>query len=103
MVGVLPQSAAMLQASDGQASALNLNGAASVVKAAPGRLTMVHVTTAGSAAGSINDCTTTGAVAAANLVATIPNTVGMYLTDFPMLVGITVTPGTGQVISLAYT
>jgi hypothetical protein len=83
-------------------SSLGLNGAAVVVKPAIGMLVTVTVTTAGSTTGSANDAATTGAVAAGNLIATIPNTVGVYYIPFPFLNGLVITPGTSQVISVAF-
>jgi hypothetical protein len=85
----------------GKSSALNVS-VATVIKAAPGRICKVNVTTAGSTNGTISDVLTTGAVAAANEVAVIPDTVGMYDVDFPCAVGIVFTPGTGMVASISY-
>ena len=85
----------------GNASVLNIT-AATVVKAFPGTLWSVSVTTAGSTAGSVHDCTTTGAAAASNLTYTIPDVVGTYALYFPHAAGIVVTPGTGQVLSVAF-
>lgn len=84
-----------------QKSTLNLT-AVTVVKATPGRLFRVNVIVAGSAAGSVNNCITTGAVAAANELAAIPNTVGSYDMNFPCSTGITVTPGTGQTVAVFF-
>lgn len=85
----------------GTRSSLNITAAA-VVKATPGRIAKLVVTTAG-AAGTVNDCITTGAAAAGNLIATIPATIGIYDLDWPCLVGITITPGAAQVVSVSYT
>lgn len=85
----------------GSASVLNITAAA-VVKASPGTLYNISVVTAGSAAGSANDCATTGAAAAANKIFSIPNTVGSYVLTWPCATGIVVTPGTGQVLSVAF-
>jgi len=84
----------------GNASALNVT-AATVVKAAPGTVFTVTVNTAG-AAGSIHDCLTTGAAAASNLVFNIPAVAGVYSLTFPCFVGIVVSPGAAQVVSVAY-
>lgn len=81
-------------------SSLNIT-AATVVKAAPGRLVRVNVLTAG-AAGTASDCATTGAVAAANLIYNIPATVGIYYLDWPCAVGIVITPGASQVLSVSF-
>jgi hypothetical protein len=87
----------------GAASALNI-AAATVVKAAPGRIARVSVSTAGSGAGSVHDCATVGAIAAGNLVASIPDVVGVYEIDFPCAAGIVVSPGAGgQVVSVSFT
>lgn len=85
----------------GSASVLNVT-AATVVKAAPGTIYTVVVTTPGSAAGSVHDVLTTAGATASNLVFDIPNTAGVYSLTFPCAVGIVVTPGTGQVLSVAF-
>jgi len=76
--------------------------AVTAVKASAGRLVRVNVVVAGSAPGSVNNAATTGAAAAANKIASIPNTVGTYLFDWPCDTGITVSPGTGQTVSVSY-
>lgn len=81
-------------------SSLNIT-TGTVVKATAGRIVKVNVTTAG-AVGTLSDCATTGAVAAANLVWVIPATVGTYDLDFPCLVGIVATPGAAQVVSVSF-
>lgn len=87
----------------GELRKLNV-AAATVVKTGPGRVARVVVNTAGSTAGTINDCQTTGAAAAANLIAAIPNTANavIYL-DFPYTDGLVIVTGTGQVVSVSYT
>lgn len=91
---------ALLTASGGTKSSLNIT-AATVVKATPGRLVRISVTTAG-AAGSVNDCATTGAAAAANLIGVIPATVGVLTFEWPCATGIVITPGAAQVVSVSY-
>lgn len=86
----------------GTSNLLNITAGAVVVKGTPGRICKVVVNTAGSASGSVSDCATTGAVAAANLVFTIPQTAGVYSLDFPCNTGIVVTAGTGQVLSVSF-
>jgi len=81
-------------------SLLNIT-AATVVKATPGRIVRVAVTTAG-AAGSIYDHATTSGVAAGNLIAAIPATVGVFDLDWPCAVGIVVVPGAAQVCSVSF-
>ena len=44
----------------------------------------------------------TGDAAAANKIASIPNTVGVITLDWPCAVGIVVTPGSGQVLAVSY-
>lgn len=88
-------------ASGGSKSALNVS-AATVVKASAGRVVRVSVITAGSTAGTVNDIAATGSAAAANQIGTLPNTVGTYLFDWPCETGITIVPGTSQVVSVSY-
>ena len=86
---------------DAKSSLHDITSAVTVL-AAPGWIINVNVVVAGSAAGSINDCATTGAVAAANQIAVTPAATGSCLMNWPALVGITVTPGTGQTLAVAY-
>lgn len=86
-------------------SALNIT-ATTVVKAAPGRVTRVVVVATAAAASTVNDCTTTGAVAAANTILNIPasTTVGtVYIVDWPCSQGITVAPGASVTLAISYT
>jgi len=85
----------------GSRSVLNIT-AATVVKATPGTLYRVSVTTAGSAAGSAYDAATTGGNVAANLIADIPNTVGAVELVWPCANGILIVPGTAQVLSVSF-
>lgn len=85
----------------GNASKLNIS-AATVVKATPGTLVRISVNTAGSAAGSAYDASTTGGNTAANLIADIPNTAGVLALEWPCSNGILIVPGTGQVLSVAF-
>lgn len=87
--------------SAGQSSTLNIT-AATVVKATPGRLVRINVTVAG-AAGTANDCATTGAAAAANVICAIPAVVGVINIEWPCATGIVITPGAAQVVSVSYT
>lgn len=89
--------------STGQAyltSKLNIT-TSTVVKPASGMLVCFTVLVAG-AAGTINDVTTTGAVAASNQIAAIPAVVGYYCGQFPFLSGLVVAPGAAQVVSVSY-
>ena len=76
--------------------------AATVVKATPGTLHKITVLVAG-AAGTANNCTTTGAAATANQICVIPATVGTYVLDWPCSAGITIVPGAAQVVVASYT
>jgi len=87
---------------------LNVNGlinksaisSATVVKSGTGRLAVVSVTTAGSAAGAIYDGTS--ATSTSNIILTIPNTVGAAFVNIPVSNGIVVAPGSGQVVTVSY-
>ena len=83
------------------ATALNVS-ANTLVKAGSGRIARINVTTAGSAAGSVNDSDTVANAAAANLIFSIPNVVGSYSVEFPVFLGLVVKPGTGQVVSVSF-
>ncbi|CAM2168026.1 conserved hypothetical protein [Burkholderia latens] len=85
----------------GSLSALDVS-ASTVVKTSPGTLYRVSVTTAGSAAGAAYDAAATNGNVATNLIAAIPNTVGVYLLEWPCANGILIVPGTGQVVSVSY-
>ena len=81
--------------------AVNNITVATVVKALTGRLVRVSVSVAG-AAGTINDCATVGTVAAANQICAIPAAIGVTYLDWPCYVGITISPGAGQTVSVSY-
>lgn len=74
--------------------------AATLVQLGNGRVATVVVTTAGSAAGHIYDGNT--AASTTNPVYVIPNTVGVYVVNMPVTLGLVVTPGTGQVVNVSY-
>ncbi len=90
------------QNDEGQSSTLNVT-AATVIKASPGRSFKISVLVAGSAPGTLNDCATTGAVATANEVGVIPNTVGVYSFNWPHATGIVLVPGAGQTLAISFT
>jgi hypothetical protein len=73
-----------------------------VVKGGPGRLARISVLVAGTTPGVAYDATSVTGNTAADQVASIPNTVGVYDIDWPCLQGIVVAPGTGQTIAVAY-
>ena len=97
----MPQSPLATQNVPGGQKRLNIT-AATVVKAAPGRVIKAFVVVAGSTVGSLNNCTTTGAAAAANEVCALPDVVGPVDVNVPFDTGIVVTPGTGQTISIFF-
>lgn len=86
--------------SNGTATSLNIT-AATVVKEGIGRIVRFVVTTAG-AAGALYDSNSTSGAAAANLIAVMPATVGIYELNFPVASGILVVPGASQVVSTSY-
>jgi hypothetical protein len=99
----MPQSAIPIRTgSDAAFTTLNLAAPGAVVKASPGRVMKVMVNTAGSGAGAIYDRASLTGVAAANLLFSIPNTAGVYILEAPCANGITVVPGTAQVVAVTY-
>jgi putative NADPH-quinone reductase len=74
--------------------------AATVVSSAPGRLAMVSITTGGSANGVIYDAAATGVTS--RPIYAIPNTIGIVFVNLPVIYGIVVAPGTGQVVTVSY-
>ena len=75
---------------------------ATLIKSASGVLYRVSVTTAGTTTGAIYDTNATGSIDASNLVAVIPEAVGVYGFIWPCQTGIVVVPGTSQVLSVSY-
>jgi hypothetical protein len=72
---------------------------ATVLKASSGRVYSVTVTVAG-AAGTVNDCTATGAAAASNAIIATPAAIGVQNWTKPLDFGsgIVASPGPGQTI-----
>ncbi|HEY0181256.1 MAG TPA: hypothetical protein VGC09_00475 [Rhodopila sp.] len=99
--GALVVSAPEVEVPAAPTARLNIS-AATIIKAAPGVVLRFTVVTAGTAAGTINDCLTTGAAAAANAIATIPEAVGTYTPEWPCSTGIVVAPGAGQVVAVLF-
>lgn len=73
-----------------------------LVIAGTGKLLSFCVTVAGSANGTINDSATTGGVAATNVLAATPNTMGVTECDLMFTSGIVIVPGTGQSVNVTY-
>jgi hypothetical protein len=67
-----------------------------------GRLCNIIVTTAGSTPGLVYDTPSLSGISASNLVYSIPNTLGVYVISVPVMQGIVIVPGTGQVITVSY-
>lgn len=72
--------------------------AATVLKVGAGRVVKLVVIVAG-AAGTVNDCATTGAAAAANELCALPAVVGPIDLNVGFQTGLVVVPGAGQTIA----
>jgi hypothetical protein len=93
---------AYLGAPGASSTALDIT-APTVIKDAPGQVVIVNVTTAGSTTGALYDFAATSGETASNLVGVIPEAVGSYpFNSFPCFTGILVVPGTGQILSVAF-
>jgi hypothetical protein len=106
----------LLTATKNVAEALNNNGqgylnvqgaqsraalsAATVVKSSSGRLATVVVTTAGTTTGAVYDANQTGVTTYPIYI--IPNTIGVYVVNMPTNYGITVAPGSGQIVAVSF-
>lgn len=65
-----------------------------------GRLARVSITTAGSTDGTIYD--SSSATVTTRPIYTIPNTIGIVEVNLPVVNGILVVPGSGQVVTVSY-
>ena len=79
---------------------LNITSA-TVVKIGSGMLLGLSVTVAG-AAGTINDCVTTGAASAANTMVASPAAVEVVQCNIPFYNGLVVAPGAGQTVVVTW-
>lgn len=87
---------------DGTKTAFNIN-VATVVKIGAGMLAQVQVVTAGSTTpGNIYDSASTANCNTGNVISELPNTVGAISLGFPCATGITVQPGSGQMVTVIY-
>jgi hypothetical protein len=86
---------------NGRTTVTNIT-AATVIKPVPGRVARVSVIVAGTTAGTVNNCVTTGTAAVANQVASIPNAVANLIIDMVCSAGIVVVPGAGQTLAVSY-
>ena len=91
----------LLVAFGGLSSALNVS-AAMVVKPSAGRVCKISVITAGSTLGAVYDYNSTASIPSGQQVAAVPNVVGVYTYDIPVSTGITIVPGTGQLLAVSY-
>ena len=73
-----------------------------LVTTGSGRLVNVYVNTAGSSAGTIHDASSVATASAANVLFSVPNTVGVTVVSIPYSAGLVIQPGTGQVINITY-
>jgi hypothetical protein len=85
----------------GNKSAVSLTGN-TAVSTGSGRLVNVIVLVAGSAPGNIYDAASITLAGTANKIYVIPNTVGVYTVNVPILNGIIVEPGSGQTVTVTY-
>lgn len=83
----------------GNASYPNIS-ASTLVRSGAGRIAKVSIVTAGTTNGTIYDANQTGVTTSP--LYTIPNTIGLVELNFPVVNGIVVEPGTGQVVSISY-
>lgn len=95
----LSQNAQAMLNTAGQSSVTGI-AAATLVKSGQGRLVIVIVTTASSATGAIYDVSV--ATSTANLIYTIPATVGVYPIGIAINYGIVVAPGSGMTVAVGY-
>lgn len=106
----MPQNAFQTYGIDrGISSSLNLTAGSTVLKATPGRMCIICINTVGTALSwKINDCTTIGAITAANLIwsALFSDSnvaAGQVVTlEFPCKVGIVITVPTSGVGSVSW-
>jgi hypothetical protein len=73
-----------------------------LVSKAQGRLVNVIVLVAGSASGGVYDASTITLANSSNKIFSIPETVGVYVINVPIVNGIVVEPGSGQTVSISY-
>jgi hypothetical protein len=71
------------------------------LKAVPGYIATISILVGG-AAGTVNDCASTGAATAANAIVALPAAVGVIAVRGKTDVGITIVPGAGQTVAVWY-
>jgi len=79
---------------------------ATLVKSGSGRVAKVSViapSTAGGQNAAVSDHATTSGINNSNLIAVIPDAVGVYNVDMPTVNGIVLVPGgAGQILAISY-
>lgn len=86
----------------GNLTSATLSGSAVLVVAGAGRLVSASVTVGGSANGTINNSATVGGAGAGNVLASIPDVIGIYPLGQQFTYGLVVTPGSGQSLNVTY-
>ena len=66
------------------------------------RIVRISVIVAGSTTGSLYDASSVAGAVSGNIVATIPEAVGIYEMNIPTINGIVVKPGTSMVLAVVY-
>ena len=98
------QNGALITA-QGTQTFLNITSA-TVVKTTAGRVAKVSViapSTAGGQNAAVADHAATTGISDANLIAVIPDAVGVYNVDMPAATGITLVPGgAGQILAISF-
>jgi len=85
---------------DGVAASYGITSSGLVIKSASGRVIRISVIVAGSAVGAVYDFNSLSSPQ--NQIAVIPNSVGVIEVRWPVTLGITVVPGTGQTVAVSY-
>lgn len=95
---------ALYASGTGNQSALDLTAGTHVLKASPGRLGKVIIGTASTTAVILYDNATGTGLTVAQQIYTTPATsvVGIYVFDWPCLVGLTIVVGTGGVVNVSF-
>lgn len=85
----------------GSATSATVTGT-TIVLNGRGYLSRFSVTVAGSAAGTINNASSTVTPAADNVLCVVPTTVGVHEAGLVFTNGLTIVPGTGQSVNVTY-
>lgn len=74
--------------------------APTVVSTGQGRLAQISVVSAGSTVGAAYDATSSSATT--GMIASIPNSLGVFTVNIPTSNGIVISPGTDQIVTVSY-